>query len=210
MPGRAASRRVVSVVSGLTRPRPWMGLNAIHRLAPLLDRVDEFVERRPIIDGCEYREALQAVRVDGGVASNVVPDEVRLVLNHRFAPDRTPEQAFGALCDLLAPGNRPPARRSHRAGRLLASGGAQPRPSAARDARRAPVGRARWAKLGWTDVSFFAARGVPAVNYGPGDPSARPHRRRVGWQRRAPARARHPPSRTLLAQRRRSTVTTLP
>ncbi len=149
--------------------RPWMGLNAIHRLAPLLDRVDEFVERRPILDGCEYREALQAVRVDGGVAGNVVPDEVRLVLNHRFAPDRTPEQAFGALCDLLAPAidrrlgdhieledfSLPAAPNLGHPllATLIEASGKSPR-----------------AKLGWTDVSFFTARGVPAVNYGPGDP----------------------------------------
>jgi len=150
--------------------RPWMGLNAIHRLGAVLERVDGFPERRPILDGCEYREALQAVRVDGGVAHNVVPDEVRLVLNHRFAPDRTQDDAFEALREFLAPvidprlGDRveledfalpaaPNLEHSLLATLVAASG------TGAR------------AKLGWTDVSFFSARGVPAVNYGPGDPS---------------------------------------
>ena len=83
--------------------RPWMGINAIHRLAPLLERVAAFESRAPVIDGCQYREALQAVAVGGGVAGNVVPDSARLSLNHRFAPDRSAQQAQSAGRDLIAP-----------------------------------------------------------------------------------------------------------
>jgi len=149
--------------------RPWAGANAIHRIRPVLERIERFVERRPILDGCEYRETLQAVWVEGGVASNVVPDVARLVLSHRFAPDRTPEQAFGALCEYLAPAlvaargdaieledrSLPAAPNLGHPllTSLVAASGTSPR-----------------AKLGWTDVSFFAARGVPAANFGPGDP----------------------------------------
>lgn len=150
--------------------RPWMGVNAIHRLRGVLGQVTRFDERQPVIDGCRYREALQAVRVDGGVAGNVVPDELTLVLNHRFAPDRGQDEAFGAICSLLAPaidtsvGDRvtledvakpaSPGLDHPLLGALVGASGADPR-----------------AKLGWTDVSFFAARGVPAANFGPGDPS---------------------------------------
>jgi succinyl-diaminopimelate desuccinylase len=149
--------------------RSWMGVNAIHRLGLLLELVDGFVERRPVLDGCEYREALQAVRIDGGIANNVVPDEVRLVLNHRYAPDRTRDQAFEALCELLAPAidvrlgdqvdleDFSPAAAPHLDHPLLA-------------ALVAASGSAPRAKLGWTDVSFLSARGVPAANFGPGSP----------------------------------------
>ena len=149
--------------------RPWMGVNAIHRLGPLFERLERFVERRPVIDGCEYREALQAVRVDGGVANNVVPDTARLVLNHRFSPDRTKDEAFEAVCELLVPaidqalGDRvvledwSPAAAPNLGHRMLAF-------------LVAASGTAPRAKLGWTDVSFFAERGVPAANFGPGDP----------------------------------------
>lgn len=149
--------------------RSWMGLNAIHRLSGLLEQVDSFVERRPVLAGCEYREALQAVRVSGGVANNVVPDEVHLVLSHRYAPDRSKEEAFAALCELLAPAideklgdevvledfalAAAPNLEHPLLAALLAASSKPPR-----------------AKLGWSDVSFFAARGVPAANFGPGDP----------------------------------------
>jgi succinyl-diaminopimelate desuccinylase len=149
--------------------RAWMGLNAIHRLGHLLRLVDGFVERRPVLAGCEYREALQAVRVDGGVANNVVPDEVHLALTHRYAPDRTRDEAFSAVCELLAPviedqlGDRviledfalaAPPRLDHPLLAALVSASAKP----------------PRAKLGWSDVAFFSARGTPAANFGPGDP----------------------------------------
>jgi succinyl-diaminopimelate desuccinylase len=150
--------------------RPWMGVNAIHRLAPLLAAVASYDARRPVIDGCEFHEALQAVSVSGGVANNVVPDAARVVLNHRFAPDRTVDEAFAHVHDLLvatgaigegdtvtledfsapaAPGLDHPMLAS-----LVSGSGSPPR-----------------AKLGWTDVAFFAERGVPAVNFGPGEPT---------------------------------------
>jgi succinyl-diaminopimelate desuccinylase len=149
--------------------RPWMGINAVHRLGPLLDRVAAYESRQPVIDGCQYREALQAVEISGGVAGNVVPDRAGVVLNHRFAPDRDAAAAEASVRALLAPlldatlGDRmtlvesqpaaPPALGHPLLGRLLRATELPPR-----------------AKLGWTDVAFFSERGVPAVNFGPGDP----------------------------------------
>jgi succinyl-diaminopimelate desuccinylase len=149
--------------------RPWMGVNAVHRLAPVLSLVASYEERRPVIDGCEYRESLQAVAVDGAVAGNVVPDRARLVLNYRFAPDRDADEAFAWLRELLGPAldvargdtvevesvshAAPPALDHPLLAGLVARSGMAPR-----------------AKLGWTDVAFFSALGVPATNFGPGDP----------------------------------------
>ena len=147
--------------------RGWMGRNAIHRLGAVLSVVDGYEPRRPVVSGCEFREGLQAVHVEGGVAGNVVPDEAILIINHRFAPDRSPEQAeehVRALIEpVLEPGDEmevvdvaPPADPGLDHSLLkavLRNSGASPR-----------------AKLGWTDAAFFAARGVPASNFGPGDP----------------------------------------
>ena len=148
--------------------RAWMGRNAIHRLAEVLAAVSAYEARRPVVEGCEYREALQAVSVAGGVAGNVVPDSATLTLNHRFAPDRTPEQAeehvrsvLGSVLDandtVELTDMAPPA----------APGLGDPLLAALVRRSGAPVR----AKLGWTDAAFFAARGVPASNFGPGDPS---------------------------------------
>ncbi|MGH9138122.1 MAG: succinyl-diaminopimelate desuccinylase [Acidimicrobiales bacterium] len=146
--------------------RPWMGRNAIHRLGRVLAQVEAFAERRPVLDGCEYREALQAVAVEGGVGGNVVPDRATVTVNHRFAPDRTAAEAEAAIRALLAtvldegdevemvdvaPGARPGLAHP-----LLA-------------ALVARTGLPVRAKLGWTDVARFAAAGVPACNLGPGD-----------------------------------------
>jgi succinyl-diaminopimelate desuccinylase len=132
--------------------RPWQGVNAIHRLGPVLDLVAGFAGREPVIDGCRYREALQAVAVGGGIAGNVVPDSATVMLNHRFAPDRSAGQALNAVQELLAPaldmarGDRidvrdqapaaPPGLGDPLLARLVAASGSQPN-----------------AKLGWTDVA---------------------------------------------------------
>lgn len=148
--------------------RPWMGRNAIHRLGQVLTIIETFHPREPEIEGCVYREALQAVHVEGGVAGNVVPDRAVLRINHRFAPDRTPQEAEAFVRALLEPAmaegdtievvdSSPPARP-----------GLDDPVLAALVARSGLDVRA---KLGWTDVAFFSARGVPASNFGPGDPT---------------------------------------
>lgn len=149
--------------------RAWMGENAIHKLGGLLTTLAGYVPRRVGIDGCEYREGLSAVGVSGGVAGNVIPDEAYVDVNFRFAPDRTPEQAFAHVREVFA--------AQLDAGAVTAeltdsAPGALPglhHPAAAALVAAAD-GRFR-AKYGWTDVARFAALGIPAVNLGPGDPS---------------------------------------
>lgn len=147
--------------------RAWTGINAVHRLAPVIDAAAAYEGRRPVLDGCEYREALQVVRVEGGVAGNVVPDRAQLALNHRFAPDRDVPAALAHLREVLGPALGP-----HDALELDdAAAGARPHldhPVLSELCRL--TGEAPRAKLGWTDVAFFAAAGVAAANYGPGDP----------------------------------------
>ena len=143
--------------------RAWMGSNAIHNAAPILDTLNAYQPRRPDVDGLTYREGLSAVGIAGGVAGNVLPDTCTVAVNHRFAPDRSEEQAFAHLRDLFAgfevqlrdsaPGARPGLDRPAAAAFVRAMGG-EPRP-----------------KFGWTDVAQFAVLGVPAVNFGPGDPA---------------------------------------
>ena len=130
--------------------------------------VTENDPRRPVVDGCEYREALQAVAVEGGVAGNVVPDTATVTINHRFAPDRSTDEAVAHVREVLAPAMEPgdtveltdlsPAARP---------GLGDPLITALVERNDLEVR----AKLGWTDVAFFAARGVPASNFGPGDPT---------------------------------------
>ncbi|MBI2704971.1 MAG: succinyl-diaminopimelate desuccinylase [Actinobacteria bacterium] len=146
--------------------RPWMGTNAIHRLGRVLAELDRYEERRPVLDGCEYREALQAVSVSGGVAGNVVPDSAQLVINHRFAPDRTPAEAEAHVRDVLAPH----LGAGDELDVVEVAGGAAPgldHPLLATLRDRNQLGVR--AKLGWTDVARFAEHGIPAANFGPGD-----------------------------------------
>lgn len=148
--------------------RPWMGRNAIHRLGRILAAIEAEPTREPVIDGLQFREALQAVAVDGGVAANVIPDRASVTLNHRFAPDRSPEEAEAVVRSLLSPY----LEDGDTVEVVDVAGGAAPaldHPAIAALVDRA--GLEVRAKLGWTDVARFAALGIPAANFGPGDPT---------------------------------------
>ncbi len=146
--------------------RPWMGRNAIHRLGDLLCALHAHEPRRPLVGGLQFREALQAVSVSGGVAGNVVPDEASVVINHRFAPDRDLEAAFEAVRAVVEPfleeGDTVELTEHSPAG---VPGVDHPALARLVQLAAAPV----QPKLGWTDVARFSARGTPAVNFGPGD-----------------------------------------
>lgn len=145
--------------------RSWLGDNAIHKLGPALDRLAQYSARSVDIDGCVYREGLSAVRVQGGVAGNVVPDAAELDVNFRFAPDRSVAQATDHVRAVFDGLELDFAVTDSAAGAL--PGLSAP---AAAELIEAAGGEVR-AKYGWTDVSRFAALGIPAVNYGPGDPN---------------------------------------
>jgi succinyl-diaminopimelate desuccinylase len=149
--------------------RPWMGVNAVHRLLPVLGELERYEPRRVVLDGCEYTEQLQAVAVEGGVAANVVPDRATVTVNYRFAPDRDPAGAEHALGELLTGALEPAAGDTLEVVDVAA--GAVPaleHPLLA--SLVAATGFAPRAKVGWTDVATFAEIGVPATNFGPGDP----------------------------------------
>ncbi|WP_327089538.1 succinyl-diaminopimelate desuccinylase [Nonomuraea sp. NBC_01738] len=143
--------------------RSWFGINAIHGVEPVLTRLNAYQARLPVVDGLEYHEGLNAVGIRGGVAGNVIPDECVVSVNFRFAPDLSIEQAQDHVREVFdgfevrftdaAPGARPGLTDPVAAAFTAAVGG-EPR-----------------AKLGWTDVARFSALGIPAVNYGPGDPN---------------------------------------
>jgi succinyl-diaminopimelate desuccinylase len=147
--------------------RPWMGVNAIHRLAAALDRVVAFEPATIRVDGLDYREALNAVAIEGGIAPNVVPDVAKLTVNYRFAPDKS-EAAARRIVLALFKGFEVDVVDSAPAARPGLTS-----PDAARLARlvEAQGGGPPSAKQGWTDVARFAAHGIPGVNLGPGDPS---------------------------------------
>jgi succinyl-diaminopimelate desuccinylase len=167
--GCQGTLRVVLEVPGRRAhsARSWLGVNAVHGAAGILATLAGYPAREVEIDGLQYREGLNAVRIEGGVAGNVVPDSCRVTVNFRFAPDRDEDQALVHVREVFAD--------AIAAGVTLevvdSSAGALPglsEPAAA--AFVAAVGQPARAKLGWTDVARFAAFGIPALNYGPGDP----------------------------------------
>ena len=146
--------------------RPWMGRNAIHRLSGVLTAIEDYESRNPVIEGCQYREALQVVKVEGGIAGNVVPDSTTLTINHRVAPDRSLDIAEKEIRDLLEPFMEP-------ADELKVVDAAPPaKPGLSNPILASMIESHQLnvqAKLGWTDVAFFDQKGVPAANFGPGD-----------------------------------------
>ncbi len=142
--------------------RSWMGRNAIHEAAEILRVLREYQPREPEVDGLVYHEGLNAVGIAGGVAGNVIPDECVVTVNYRFAPDRSADQAADHLRALFD---------RWEVEIVDVAGGARPGlGDPAASSFVAAMGGAVRAKLGWTDVARFDALGIPAVNYGPGDP----------------------------------------
>jgi succinyl-diaminopimelate desuccinylase len=142
--------------------RSWKGLNAIHGASDVLARLNAYQPRRPVIDGLEYHEGLNAVFISGGVAGNVLPDECRVSVNYRFAPDRSEAEAVAHMREVfdgfeLEVSDSAPAAMP---------GLSVPAAAAFIDA----VGGVANPKFGWTDVARFSELGIPAVNFGPGDP----------------------------------------
>ncbi|MCB4208159.1 succinyl-diaminopimelate desuccinylase [Arthrobacter sp. UM1] len=141
--------------------RAWMGENAIHKGHEVLRRLAEHEPQTVTVEGLDYRESLNAVRISGGTAGNVIPDALTIEINYRFAPDKTPEQAEAYVRSVLpgatlrvtdsASGARPGLNHPAAASFVKAVGG-EPKP-----------------KYGWTDVARLSALGIPAVNFGPGD-----------------------------------------
>ncbi len=143
--------------------RSWLGHNAIHALAPVLERLADYPARTVEVEGLTYREGLNAVAIGGGVAGNVIPDDAAVTVNFRFAPDRTEQSAQAHVREVFAgydvqitdsspaarPGLDAPLTRA-----VVAAVGGEPQ-----------------AKYGWTDVARFGQLGIPAVNYGPGNPN---------------------------------------
>ena len=160
--------RVEVRLTGVAAPtaRAWVGDNAVHKAGEVLRRLEAYEPATVEVEGLAYREGLNAVLVSGGVATNVIPDTCVVTVNYRFAPSRTVDEAVAHVRDLFsgydvvvtdaAAGARPgldaPAAQDFAAAVLAVTGG-----------RPAP-------KYGWTDVARFSALGVPAVNFGPGDP----------------------------------------
>jgi len=143
--------------------RSWKGVNAIHGASDVLKILTDYQARKPVIDGLEYHEGLNAVFISGGVAGNVLPDECRVAVNYRFAPDRSEQEALAHMRDVFdgfeievsdsAPSAMPGLSVPAAAAFIEAVGGvANP-------------------KFGWTDVARFSELGIPAVNFGPGDPN---------------------------------------
>ncbi len=143
--------------------RAWMGENSIHKAAEILNRLNDYQTQAVEVDGLVYRESLNAVLIKGGIATNVIPDDTVVTVNYRFAPSKSAADAEAHLRDVFAglevsitdsaEGARPGLDRAE-AQAFVAAVGSEPKP-----------------KYGWTDVARFSALGVPAVNFGPGDPN---------------------------------------
>ena len=143
--------------------RSWMGKNAVHASAEILNRLNAYEPQSVEVDGLVYRESMNAVLISGGMATNVIPDECVVTVNYRFAPSKSGDEAAAHLSELfdgfevavtdLSEGARPGLDLPEAAA-FVAATGSTPKP-----------------KYGWTDVARFSALGIPAVNFGPGDPN---------------------------------------
>lgn len=141
--------------------RPWQGESAIAKAVEGLREIAALERREAVVGGLAFYEVLSVTQLHAGIADNVVPDRAVAHLNYRYAPDRTAESAEEYIrslvpegAELVLAGHSPPARvvaDSPLVRALREAGGLELRP-----------------KQAWTNVADFTARGLDAVNFGPG------------------------------------------
>ncbi|MEW1979741.1 succinyl-diaminopimelate desuccinylase [Citricoccus sp. NPDC079358] len=166
--GCNGTNRYVVTVPGVAAHsgRAWKGENAIHAAGPLLAALAAYRPATVTVEGLDYREGLNAVRIHGGTAGNVIPDTCTVEVNYRFAPDKDLEQAHAHVYAVLAEAGIGRDRVE------IVDESPSARPGLDRPAAAAfveAVGGTPMPKYGWTDVARFSELGVPAVNFGPGD-----------------------------------------
>lgn len=153
--------------------RSWLGENAAHNLAPVLTAVASYSPRSVTIDGCEYREGLNVVHLEAGVATNTIPDAAFALVNFRFAPDRSEAEALEHALEALGLAGQESGEIKDGVSYVVDDSAPGALPGLGQPGAQALVeavgGKVR-AKFGWTDVARFNTLGVPAVNFGPGDP----------------------------------------
>lgn len=142
--------------------RPWLGVNAVTRAGEFLQMMDGLEPEPHPIEGLEFKEVISVTRASGGVANNIIPSRFDLNVNYRFSPDRSTEEAVDRLRSLCSSADSfevidsAPAAYPHISHPLF---------QVLADSADARIGH----KQGWTDVAQLAQRGLPAVNFGPGE-----------------------------------------
>jgi len=142
--------------------RPWLGENAVTKAGSWLAELHSREPELAVVDGLEYREVFSVTRAAGGIANNIIPPEFVLNLNHRFPPIYDLEQAEARLREVTGVADEVVIKDRAAAGTVP-----EGNPLVARLQEISGAGRS--AKQGWTDVARLTQRGIPAVNFGPGE-----------------------------------------
>ena len=166
--GNVSARITFHGVSGHSA-RPWLAENAIHAAVEGLARIATFERREAVIEGLPFYEVISVTRIAGGVADNVVPDEAVATVNLRYPPDRTPEEAEELLRSLVPTDTTVEITGNSAPGAVSVDA---PLVRALEAAAGVPIEP----KQAWTNVADFTARGIPAVDFGPGS-TRHAHRR---------------------------------
>lgn len=143
--------------------RPWLGENAVTKAGSWLASMHQREPALVDVDGLEYREVFTVTMVEGGIANNVLPASLRINLNYRFPPVYTMGEAEQRLLEVAADADYVVVKDKAPAGGVVTD-------NPHLDRLLEVSGAARSSKQGWTDVARLSERGIPAVNYGPGDP----------------------------------------
>jgi succinyl-diaminopimelate desuccinylase len=144
--------------------RPWLGENAITKASGFLSEMGSLQPEPHVIGGLEFLEVISVTTAHGGIARNVIPGEFVMNVNYRFAPDREPEDAVARLHEACSGADRVEVTDLAPAGSVDLD---HPLFRSLIEQTRAPV----QGKQGWTDVAQLSAAGIPAINFGPGEPA---------------------------------------